>query len=170
MLKLQSFGHLMWRADSLEKAPRLGKIEGRRRRGWQRMRWLDGVTDSMDLSLSKLRESVRNREAWHGAVHEVAKSRTRLNWTEFMQQLYEKGTIIKLILLTRKMRRREVKYIPHGHTASKWQRMEIWILLSNSKALVLSFRIWKDIISHASAPPVKKGKSQKQCATCQTNK
>ena len=99
-LRLQYFGHLIWRTDSLEKTLMLGKTEGRRKRGWQRLRWLEGITDSMDMSLSKLQEMVKDRGVWRAAVHGVTKSRARLrNWTTLWTREYCQGIQFQSLLV-----------------------------------------------------------------------
>ena len=113
-LKLQNFGHLMWRADSFEKTLMLGKIEGRRRRGWQRMRWLDGITDSMDMGLGRLQQLVMDTEVWRGVFHGVAKSWTWLsNWTELIIDYHKYRDLKQHKFIILEFRRPEIQNDSH---------------------------------------------------------
>ena len=128
-LKLQYFGHLMRRADSLEKTLMLGGIRGRRKRGWQKMRWLDGITNSMDMSLGKLWELVMDREVWCAAIHEVAKSRTRLSNSTELNWICAKGSIYFVLFIPFN---KLVKWVLLLVPSDRWHIVTAWNSLTLS--------------------------------------
>ena len=156
MLKLQYFGHLMQRADSLEKTLMLGKTEGRRRRGRQRMRWLDGITDSMDISLSKLWELVTDREGWHAAVHGVMKSSTQMSdWTELKCEVHcplpskaHHGCFCSISL--RQMARKPEKFICPSPVLSllRWSSLLLQHHLRNNRGSVIHATKYREEKEH----------------------
>ena len=179
-LKLQSFVHLMWRTDSLEKTLMLGKIEGRRRRGQQRMRWLDGITDSMDMSLSKLWELVMDREAWRATVREVTKSRTILtqgNWTDGSSVLKKthpeyslEGLLLKLKFQYFGHLMQRANSLGKGPTAGKdyrkrrreWQKIRRLDGITDSRWIFTNSRRWQKTLRrtcHATIHEVAKSRT-----------